>query len=353
MTRGPILLGGAALVVVASIWWFAAPGDDLRADWVEVERDDLVLGVDVTGTLRAVDSSFLGPPQVPDTWEFKISMLAAEGDNVSRGDPVLGFDTSEFERKLQEKSAEADAAAKKIEQKKKEADLRRRQDDLRLAEAEARLRRAELKVEVPPDLAASRDLYKERLELEQARTEIEHLEAKMEADRQADTIAIAALERQREGAERRVQEIRDAIDRMTIPAPRDGTVVYVSNWRGEKKKVGDSAWRQDQILEIPDLTRMYAEGEVDEADSGRIAAGQRVRFTLDAHPDLTFEGRIRSIWSTVQRKSWRDPVKVVRLRIDLDETDPTRMRPGMRFRGSIETGRIEKAVLVPSDAVFP
>lgn len=55
----------------------------------------------------------------------------------------------------------------------------------------------------------------------------------------------------------------------------------------------------------------------------------------------------------MSRQSWRSQVKVVKLVVEFDETDPRKMRPGMRFRGVIETGRIENALLVPADAVFP
>jgi multidrug efflux pump subunit AcrA (membrane-fusion protein) len=140
---------------------------------------------------------------------------------------------------------------------------------------------------------------------------------------------------------------------MSVKAPRPGTVVYVTNWREEKKKVGDSAWRGERVIEIPDLTAMKGEGEVDESDAGKIAVGQKVRLRLEAHPDVEFVGKIGSIWSTVQRQSWRSLVQVVKLVIELDATDPRKMRPGMRFRGVIETGRVKNALLVPADAVFP
>ena len=41
-----------------------------------------------------------------------------------------------------------------------------------------------------------------------------------------------------------------------------------------------------------------------------------------------------------------------RLEIGLEKTDPTFMRPAMRFRGEMETGRIPGVLLVPRDAVF-
>ena len=40
-----------------------------------------------------------------------------------------------------------------------------------------------------------------------------------------------------------VESLESAIAAMTVAAPRDGTVVYVADWRGEKPRVGESTWR--------------------------------------------------------------------------------------------------------------
>lgn len=344
---------GAIVLAAAGLWVAGAIRGEDDAGWVEVKKGDLVLGVEVTGTLRAMDSSQIGPPPIDGVWDYKISMMAPEGKKVRRGEPVLGFDTADLGRKLEEKSAEAESAKKRIEKKTTDIEMARRQDAMRLAEAEARLRKAELKVDVPPELASAAELWKSKLELEEARKEIAFVKERQRATARADAIELDSLEKQRDGAERRVREIQEAIESMTCKAPRDGTVVYVANWRDEKKKVGDSTWRQEKIVEIPDLSRMAAKGEVDEADGGRVAVSQRVRFRLDAHPDVEFGGKVTSIWSTVQRQSWRNPLKVMRLDIDLDATDTERMRPGMRFRGSVESERVPAVLLIPSEAVFP
>jgi multidrug efflux pump subunit AcrA (membrane-fusion protein) len=52
------------------------------------------------------------------------------------------------------------------------------------------------------------------------------------------------------------------------------------------------------------------------------------------------------------QRSWRTPLKGYRVEIALEKTDPTFMRPAMRFRGEVETGRIRGVLLVPRDAVF-
>jgi multidrug efflux pump subunit AcrA (membrane-fusion protein) len=135
---------------------------DRQGDWVEVRRGDLVTGFDVSGTLAAVDSDRLGPPPLPDVWDYKISMLAPEGSEVKAGQPVLGFDASELQRTLEEKTAESDTALKEIEKKKADLALRRHDEELKLAEAEARLRKASLKLDAPKDLIG----VKERKQVE-------------------------------------------------------------------------------------------------------------------------------------------------------------------------------------------
>jgi HlyD family secretion protein len=128
-------------------------------------------------------------------------------------------------------------------------------------------------------------------------------------------------------------------------------VIYKTDWPGNKKKVGDSCWRAETVLQIPDLTRMLGEGQVAEADAGRLAAGQRVTLRLDAYPDLQFHATVQKIHRTVQQKSPANPQKVVRLVLELDETDTERMRPGMRFRGQVEVERVAGTLVVPQEAV--
>jgi hypothetical protein len=352
VSRRVVLSVLAAVAILAGFWGFARETVP-NGVWAVAERGDLVLSVEVTGALAAVNSTPIGPPQVPDAFDFKIAMMAPEGTDVVGGTPVLGFDTSELERKLLEKRAESESAGKRIEKKEKDAEMARKNDELRLAEAVSRQKKAALELEVPEELVKSQQLKESRLNLEDADREIEFLNARLAASRHADDVALAALRAQKGAADRRVQEILASIEAMSVKAPRGGTVVYATSWRDEKKKVGDSAWRGERILEIPDLSQMKGEGEVDESDAGKIAVGQSVRFRLEAHPDVEFTGKISSILSTVQKQSWRSPIKIVKLVLALDSTDPRKMRPGMRFRGAIETSRIADTLLVPADAVFP
>ncbi|HSF41636.1 MAG TPA: HlyD family efflux transporter periplasmic adaptor subunit [Thermoanaerobaculia bacterium] len=347
--------GGVVLVAVVLCLWLVAGRASATGDgeWAEVRRDDLVIGVPVTGTLSAVQSVLIGPPQIPEVWDYKIAFLAPEGAQVRQGQPVVGFDTSELEQTLQQKMAERDSADKELEKRQVNLEKGRQEDELRLAEAEARHRRASLKVKVPSELIARNELAQSRTDLALAEREIAYLKERLRLQAGTGQAEIGALVSRRDRAAARVREAEEAIARMTVTAPRDGTVIYSSpGRRGEKKKIGDSVWRGQSVLEIPDLKRMRAEGEIDEADAGRVAVGQRVTLRLDAHPDVIFSGRVRTLRGAVQTKSRNNPLKVVRLEIDLDETDPQRMRPGMRFLGTVEIERVPEVLVVPAEAVF-
>lgn len=355
LTVKRLLIAAVALTVVLAAARLMGVRGDEGLSWAEAATGDLVITVDVEGTLVSTDSSILTPPRnVRRVFDYKISMLAPEGEEVSAGTPVLTFDTSELERQLRDRQTRAAQAAKNLEKLDRDLEQKRLVNELRLAEAEARVRRAGLQVDVPEDLSSARELEKARLDLQLADIEVLSLLAQIEAGDLAGDARRSVLEGQRQRAARNVEEIEEAIELMTVRAPRSGTVIYVTDWRGEKKKVGDSAWRNDRIIELPDLNSLIGRGEVDEANAGRVAAGQPFSIRLDAHPDIEYTGATASISRAVQRKSFsRNPLKAVRLELRFNDTDVLRMRPGMRFRGTIETERFAGVLLIPSHAVFP
>src|SRR6185369_15918086 len=99
---------------------------------------------------------------------------------------------------------------------------------------------------------------------------------------------LSVLHAREDFANKQVREIKTSMTRMTLTAPRDGTVIHLPNWRDEKKKVGDGTWPGEKLMEIPDLSDMLLKGEVDEADATALAGGQKATLRLDAHPDVEF-----------------------------------------------------------------
>ena len=325
------------------------PGD--LPEPIRVKRADLVLAVEMEGELAAVHSSEIGAPAVNE-WEFKIVLMAPEGSVVKKGDPVLGFDTEKIQRLLDQKRAELKEAEGKLEQKALEVHMRSLELDQQIAGAEADAGKSQLKAEVPEELLGRVEAEKARLEHEGRAGDLKNLRAEHAANLARADAERRTLLSQRDRARGRVVELERSIERLTQRAPQDGLVLHKADWREQKKKVGDQLWRGEVVLSIPDLREMRADAMVDEADGGQVEVGQSASLRLEARPDLDFHGRVRALAQTVRRKSWRVPAKVFKVDVELAQTDPAIMRPAMRFRGEIETGRLKSRLLLPRGAIF-
>jgi HlyD family secretion protein len=346
--RARLALLAAVVSAGAGAW---AARDEAGPEPLLVRRGELLLTVDVDGELEAARASLLGPPSLPDT-EFKIAFLAPEGRLVKRGDPVLGFDPQLLETALEAKQAELEEVTQRLTQKSAASKMTGLEAEEELAKARAELVKARLKADVPPELMARVELITAQLEAQGKAREVEQIEARRGAEQAALEAELDSLRAQRERARARVQDLRAGIAALTVRAPQDGIVVHSSDWRDEKKKVGDAVWMLETVVELPDLSEMKALGDVDEADAGQVVPGQSVRLRLESREDVDLAGRVRSLGRNVRRRSWRVPGKVFRVEIALDRSDPQVMRPAMRFRGQIEVGRVPDVVLVPREAVF-
>lgn len=344
----------AALVALAA-WSISGMACGHRAGGpplAEVKRDELVVGVEVTGVLEAVDSTDVKPPALPGVWNFKIANLAIEGTEVKVGDPVIAFDASEQIRELENMRNEAESARRKLDKKRDDAELARRDDELKIAEAEAALRKAQLKTDAPGDLVAQVQQKELALDEESARLSLDAARQRAEQVRRSNAEEVQRLTEKASYAGQRVAQLQKTIGRMQIAAPRAGTIVYpIGEQGGEKHKVGDTVWWVEDVVQIVGLGHMRGNGQVDEVDMARIAERQPVTLRLDAMPDVQLRGAVKSVARTVQAKSQADPSKVVKLRIAIDAT-AVPLRPGMRFRGQVETERLRDVVQVPADAVF-
>lgn len=319
---------------------------------VEIKRGDLVIGVTVTGSLEAIDSTDVRPPTIGDTWQFKIASLAAEGAAVKAGEPIVGFDPSEQMKELQNVQTEVEAAKKQIDKKRDTMALARRDNELALVTSEANLRKAKLKLDAAiPDQTAANQLAELRLGVRSAEIELELAKNKADQTAKTDRAELAALGDKLTTAAARASELQQALAKMEVASPRAGTIVYPTNWGDKKPKVGDSVWRLNTVLKVVSLDKMQGNGVVDEVDIARVVKGQPVTLQLDALPDVQLHGKVDTIARTVRARSDNDPSNVLAVTVALDPTTAP-LRPGMRFRGEIECERLTGVVMIPSDAVF-
>ena len=96
-----------------------------------------------------------------------------------------------------------------------------------------------------------------------------------------------------------------------------------------------------------DLTQMQVEAKIDEADIGQIMMNQRVKFTVDAFPDLKFNGMVSEI-----RKQPVVTNNVVTYTVIIQAPNPdTKLMPGMTASTIIYVNEKVEIPVVPGKAL--
>jgi Cu(I)/Ag(I) efflux system membrane fusion protein len=124
-----------------------------------------------------------------------------------------------------------------------------------------------------------------------------------------------------------------------VRSPAAGTVI--------ERLAAEGAWVEagGPLVRIADLSRVWVQLDAYERDLGRVAVGQKVRFTVEALPGEQFSGDITFIDPTVDRER-----RTARVRVAVDNADG-RLRPGLAVQASIEgVALVQAPLVVPASA---
>jgi HlyD family secretion protein len=318
---------------------------------VKVVKAPLDIKVHATGQLQSAASLFVGCPSVERVWQYTISFMAPEGKAVKEGDMILSFDAREIMQRLQLKQSELDTALKELQRMQLTERQTRENLALQYEQDKVNKQKAVRKADYPEDLIAPMELEKRKMELELA-----DLQEKLAQNRLANQISgmasrIQVQESKASLLKAQVDRLQRDVQTMNVLAPKAGLVVYTPDWDGKKKVVGDTCWMGDTILELPDLGRMQMKAVILEVQAGRVKVGQPAEVRLDSNPDRVYKGQVTSLGRVFRVKSDSQPAIVFDAVIDLSESDPGLMRPGMAAGVNITISSKDNVLQVPDAAV--
>lgn len=344
------IIAGLALAGLGAVA-FGACSRSAKVRTVRVVKGAFAMKVHATGQLQSAASFYVGCPSVERVWQYTISFMAPEGKPVNAGDMILGFDAREITQRLQLKQSELDTGVKELERLRLQE--QQTQEDLALQREEERVnkQKAVRKADYPEDLIAANDLQKRRMELELAGLQEKLAENRVEFQNSGMKRRIEVQESKVRLLKAEVDRLLEDVRKMNVLAPKAGIVVYTPDWDGKKKAVGDTTWFGDTILELPDLGRMQMKAIVLEAQAGRVQTGQSVEVRLDSNPDRVYKGTVTSLGRVFRVKSDSQPAIVFDALVDLSESDPNLMRPGMAAGVDITVSSKKDVLQVPEAAI--
>ena len=142
-----------------------------------------------------------------------------------------------------------------------------------------------------------------------------------------------------------VQRAQTNLGYATITSPIDGTVISKSVEEGQT--VAASFNTPELFTIAKDLTNMQVVADVDEADIGEVAVGNRVAFTVDAYPDDTFEGVVKQVRLEATTTNNVVTYEVV---ISAPNAD-LKLKPGLTANVTIFTKEQPNVLSVPNKAL--
>ena len=272
-----VLLG---LVGGAAAWYVQRGGDqDVAFRTAKVARGDLLISIDATGTLEPEEVIDVGAQVAGQILSFGKD---ADGKTVDYGSRVeAGTVLAEIDPSLyQAQFAEANA---QVQQAKAALQV----TNANLEEAKAKLYQAQRDWDRAQKLGPSEalaqaqfDSYKSAYETAQANVAVS----------EASILQAQATVVQTEAA---AQRAKRNLDYTTIRSPVKGVIIDRRVNTGQTVVASLNA--PSLFLLAKDLTRMQVWVPVNEADIGKIRAGQPVSFTVDAFPGQTFRGEVGKV----------------------------------------------------------
>jgi HlyD family secretion protein len=158
-------------------------------------------------------------------------------------------------------------------------------------------------------------------------------------------VSVKAAQAQLDQAQASLDQARVNLSHSVIASPVSGIVLSRNVEVGQTVAAGLQAPTLFVIARSLDVLQLNA--RVDEADVGRVAAGQPVSFVVDAYPGHTFAGTVSQV--RLQPTVVQNVVSYTTI-IEVPNADGL-LKPGMTATLDVEVARADDALRVPAAAL--
>jgi HlyD family secretion protein len=322
--------GAIALVAVLLLWaaskYFGGSGDEGGFATRTIERGNLTVSVSATGNLQPTNQVEVGSELSGLITQVNVD----NNDRVAKGQVLARLDTSRLEDTIRQSraalaSAQASVAQAQATAQQSRANLARLQEVYRLSGG---------KVPSATELDTGRADYARAIAgVRSAEASVAQARAQLSSD-------------------------QTQFSKASIRSPVNGVVLSRQVEPGQTVAASLNAPVLFQIAE--DLSRMWLEVKVDEADVGQVDDGQRASFQVDAFPGRTFPATVERVdvganassttGTTSSSASAANTVVAYMARLTVSNPQEL-LRPGMTATADIVTSEKKNVLLVPNAAL--
>ena len=151
--------------------------------------------------------------------------------------------------------------------------------------------------------------------------------------------------------EERLEEAYRTLDKLSVVAPAPGIAIISHNWNTNNKfQMGDQCWSAQQLIQLPDLSKLKAKVNINETDISHITRGLKVEIRPDAFSDSIFTGYVSTVANLAQNKDHKSKIKVFPVDIVINEYNKN-LLPGLTVSCRIIVDEIPHVTYIPLEAL--
>ncbi|MBR5235604.1 MAG: efflux RND transporter periplasmic adaptor subunit, partial [Bacteroidaceae bacterium] len=151
--------------------------------------------------------------------------------------------------------------------------------------------------------------------------------------------------------EERLEEAHLTLNKLFVIAPAPGITIISRNWSTNSKfQMGDQCWSSQEIIKLPDLSKLKAKVNINEIDISKVTRGLKVQVRPDAFSDSIFSGYVSTVANLAQNKDNKSNIKVFPVEIVIDQSNKN-LLPGLTVSCRIIVDEIPDVLYMPIEAL--
>lgn len=341
----------AVVLIAAGGYYFYGSSKNATGGYITntVKKGNVTNSISATGTVKPVTTVELGFKNA----ETIKKIYVKEGDHVTTGQLLAEQDSTNLNAELIQTNASVKSSVAKLELLKNsttQEELAQSEASLRTAQSTYNLAQSTFERQQALFQAGALSTY----EFEQVKDSLVSAEAKLtQAQASLKTLQngnraedIAAAEASVESSRAQLQMAQNDLAGVKMYSPIDGIVSAVNGAEGQRASANNNNTSGGGFISLISVA-LQVEAQVNEADVGSLAVGQKVEFKVNAFANKTFTGKVGSISPQAETVS---NVQVYKTMIELDENQ-TGLKAGMPATVTIIIDRQENVLTIPKSAV--
>ncbi len=318
----------------------------------KIKKGNFIVSISESGEVYAVRSVQVKiPAKVKDS--PKIIKMIPEGTLVEKGDFLVQLDKTDILKRIEAINAELDVLKAQIEKAEAKHDFEIKKTKLSLENAETRFGMEKMRLK-QIEFESKAKQEEARLSFKIAQNNYKEIKEQLILQDIINKNERKAYYQKYRKTEIKLEELQQILEDLTIKAPEAGLVVYSRIWKGGnrgKVAIGDSPWKGSTIIELPEMSSMEIETEVNEFDIANIKKGMPVKITLEAVKDKIYEGKVSSISNLARSSNQNYAKKVFEVTVLLDQVD-NNIKPGMSAKCDFIIAEYQDVLTIPLEAIF-